>query len=154
MENLSSKTVKQLKEYAEENNINLQGAKTKAKILSILLDENVAQEPVKEQTVIRSETAEPKQKRVPLSSSGSNEHGVIISRKAEKSTSQSTEKIDLPVKIKQIALYSVKNLRWAGLGTLQKGYNIVNEEEAKKWTTLKAVREATPEEVATYYGKN
>jgi hypothetical protein len=154
MEYLSSKTVKELKEYAKEKNISLQGATTKAKILSILLDDGSAQEPVKEQTVIRSETAEPKQKRVPTSSSASNENGVIISRKAEKSVKKTTETMETPKKVKQVALYSVKNLRWSGLGTLQKGYNIVDEEEAKKWTTLKAVREATPEEVATYYGKN
>jgi hypothetical protein len=152
MEHLSSKTIKQLKEYATENNIDLQGARTKTKILSILLgDEKEVSAPVKEQTVIRSVEADAKPKRVPKSGSDTNEDGIIISRRAERPVKKTTE---TPKKPKQVAIHSAKNLRWSGLGTLVKGYNIVNEEDAKRWTTLKAVRKATPEEVATYYGKN
>ena len=152
MDHLSSKTIKELKDYAAENNISLEGARTKAKILSILLgDTQENSEPVKEQTVIRSVEANTKPKRKPTSSSSTNQDGVVISRKAERPVKKTTETLQKP---KQIALYSAKNLRWNGLGTLVKGYNIVNEEDAERWTTLKAVREATPEEVATYYGKN
>jgi hypothetical protein len=151
MDHLSSKTIKELKEYAAENNINLQGARTKTKILSILLgNDEEAAAPVKEQTVIRSAEADNKPKRKPTSGSATNKDGVVISRKAEKTVKKT---IATPKKPKQIALYSAKNLRWNGVGTLVKGYNVVNEEEAAKWKTLKAVREATPDEVATYYGK-
>jgi len=150
MQNLSSKTIKELKEYASENNIDLQGARTKAKILSVLLGNDETSEPVKEQTVIRSVEADPQPRREPKSGSGTNDNGVVVSRRAERPVKKTTE---TPKKPKQIALYSAKNLRWNGVGTLVKGYNVVNEEEAAKWKTLKAVREATPDEVATYYGK-
>ena len=43
-------------------------------------------------------------------------------------------------------------MRWQGFGTITKGYNIVSEEAAEKWLTRKGIREATAQEVATYYG--
>jgi len=49
------------------------------------------------------------------------------------------------------ALWSNKNIRWTGVGALTKGYNIVSEEASKKWLTRQGVRNATPEEVATYF---
>lgn len=52
-----------------------------------------------------------------------------------------------------IAVYSESNLSKIGLGKLSAGYNIVNKEDAKMWLQSKRVREATPEEVARYYGK-
>ena len=53
----------------------------------------------------------------------------------------------------KVALYSKGNVHWNGVGTLEKGYNIVTKEASVKWLTHKNVREATPEEVAKYYGK-
>jgi len=53
----------------------------------------------------------------------------------------------------KVAIYSVKNLYWNGLGSIETGYNIVTKEASEKWLTHKAVREATPEEVASHYGK-
>jgi len=53
----------------------------------------------------------------------------------------------------KIAIYSTKNIYWNGLGKIDQGYNIVAKEASEKWLTHKAVREATPEEVAKYYGK-
>ena len=53
----------------------------------------------------------------------------------------------------QIAVHSAKNLHWQGVGKLKPGYNILSKEAAEKWLTNKHVREATAEEVATYYGK-
>ena len=53
----------------------------------------------------------------------------------------------------KVALYSDKNLHWNGVGQLQKGYNIVTKEVSVKWLKHKAVREATPAEVAKHYGK-
>lgn len=54
---------------------------------------------------------------------------------------------------KKVAVYALKNLHWTGVGTLEKGYNIVTKEESVKWLTNKSVREVTPEEVARHYGK-
>jgi hypothetical protein len=51
-----------------------------------------------------------------------------------------------------VALYSSKNLFKYGLGDLSTGYNIVSKEDAEKWTLHRAVRIATPEEVAAHYG--
>lgn len=53
----------------------------------------------------------------------------------------------------KIALYSVKNLHWNGVGDLEKGYNIVSKEESEKWLTRNSVRVATADELAKFYGK-
>lgn len=53
----------------------------------------------------------------------------------------------------KVALFSVGNINWNGVGALEKGYNIVTKEESVKWLTRKNVREATPQEVAKHYGK-
>jgi hypothetical protein len=153
MEHLSSKTVKELKEYAKENGINLKGATTKTTILSTIMGFNasVTGEPVPEQTII---THPEPGKRTPVSSTGSNDDGAIISRPAEnnkysvKKTTE-TQKADTG----KVAVYSKKNLRWSEVGQLNSGYNIVTKEAAEKWVTLNGVRKATAEEVASYYGK-
>jgi len=144
MQNLSSKTVKELKEYAKDNNVNLDGAKTKAQIISVLSEaENVS-------NVVKAD--EPVQ-RTPVSSSGSNDSGVVISRPAENNSKKSVKVIGQE-ESEKVAIHSAKNMRWNGVGTISAGYNIVTEEEASKWTTLKGIRLATPEEVASYYGKS
>jgi hypothetical protein len=53
----------------------------------------------------------------------------------------------------KVALYSTRNIHWNGLGSLAVGYNIVSKEASEKMITHKAVRIASPEEVASYYGK-
>jgi hypothetical protein len=53
----------------------------------------------------------------------------------------------------KIALYSGKNLHMDNIGALKVGYNIVSKEASEKWLTHKLVRKASPEEVASYYGK-
>jgi hypothetical protein len=53
----------------------------------------------------------------------------------------------------KVAVYSLRNLSWTGVGSLTKGYNIVTKEDCEKWLTHKAVRTATPEEVKRAYGK-
>lgn len=55
--------------------------------------------------------------------------------------------------MKKVALFSERNLHWNGVGALEKGYNIVTKEDSVKWLTHKAVREASPKEVAKHYGK-
>lgn len=54
---------------------------------------------------------------------------------------------------KKIAVYASRNLHWSEIGELKTGYNIVTKEESEKWLSHKAVRLATPEEVAKHYGK-
>lgn len=53
----------------------------------------------------------------------------------------------------KIAIFSKGNIYWSGVGSLEKGYNIVTKEASVKWLTRKNVREATPQEVAKHYGK-
>lgn len=53
----------------------------------------------------------------------------------------------------KVALFSKGNIYWSGVGSLEKGYNIVTKEASVKWLTKKSVREATPAEVAKHYGK-
>lgn len=53
----------------------------------------------------------------------------------------------------RVALYSTRNLHWLKVGNLKIGYNIVDKEASEKWLTRKQVRIATPEELASYYGK-
>ena len=53
--------------------------------------------------------------------------------------------------VEKVAVYSNKNLFKNGLGELKIGYNIVTKEASDFWVTHKAVRTATPEEVAQAY---
>lgn len=53
----------------------------------------------------------------------------------------------------KVALYSKRNIHWSEIGNLKIGYNIVSKDQAKIMSTHKAVRVASPEEVASYYGK-
>ena len=153
MEHLSSKTAKELIQYAEENNIDLKGAKTKTKILSVMLDieSNISIEEPKDQTVI---TAPEPVKAPRISNTKSNDDGVITVRSADKNYPPvKADKMVEEFNNNEVALYSAKNLHWQGIGKLKPGYNILTREIAEKWLTNKHVREATPEEVATYYGK-
>lgn len=52
-----------------------------------------------------------------------------------------------------VAIYSARNVRWEGVGKINKGYNIVDKAEADKWLEkLDHVRLATPEEVSRELG--
>lgn len=53
----------------------------------------------------------------------------------------------------KIALYAIRDLYWSQVGELKFGYNIVSKEDSERWLTHKAVRIASPEEVARHYGK-
>lgn len=63
------------------------------------------------------------------------------------------QKEALEIPTDKMALYSERNLHWNGVGALVKGYNIVTKEASVKWLNHKAVREASPKEVARHYGK-
>jgi len=129
MEDLSLKTAKELREYAEENNISLGDAKTKTKILSKILN-------------IESNISEDKGTEKP-------ENVIVSPVMSNKNATKGTPEKPSPSKV---AVYSQKNLRWNLVGSLAPGYNIVTKEAAEKWLTLSSVREATPEEVADHYG--
>lgn len=107
MEEMSKKTVFELRSYAKEHNINLEGVSKKTEILEIISSFN----PEKKEEVKKEQSGE------------------------------------------KVALFSDRNLNWNGVGSLQKGYNVVTKEASEKWLQHKAVREASPKEVANYYGK-
>lgn len=107
---LKKMTVPQLKNFARDKNINLDGVSKKPEILEIIFSFIPKEEVV--------------------------ETGSKVQTKTEK-----------------VALYSSRNIHWNGMGSLTVGYNIVNKEDSKNWLKHKAVREASPQEVARYYGK-
>lgn len=97
--------------------------------------------------------AKPRRARSPKSNLHAMESGSIGSHAANRALEnvgpeQVEEKED---KEEKVALWSSRNIRWTAVGTLTKGYNIVKKEAAAKWLDRQGVREATPEEVATYY---
>ena len=116
---------------------------------------------VEESTVSNEDGQEvitgPKKARAPRkSNTRSNEEGVVTSNAAD---SALRRKVDTTVQEpkkeeeEKVALWSARNLRWTGVGYLSTGYNIVTKEAAEKWLGRQGVRTASPEEVATYYGK-
>lgn len=105
IDDLSTKTVMEIKSFAKKNNINILNATKKIEILEIIKN-----------------WTPPKQEFEDISK-------------------------------EKVAVFSIKPLFWNGLGELKKGYNIVTKEESEKWITHKAVRIASPSEVASYYGK-
>jgi hypothetical protein len=151
MEDLSSKSLNELKEYAKENNIDIKGARSKAKVIATILGLEDGSTAVSvDDNIVRG--PEPT-KRIPTSSSFSNQDNIVGSRAAENVSS----KKDTPTPKKdenKTAIFSEKNMHWQGVGHLKTGYNIVTKEAASKWLTKNVVREATPQEVAAYYGKS
>jgi hypothetical protein len=109
VEELTKKTVFELRSYAKKNNIDLFGVSKKNDILEVIFS-FVPREP----------------------------SSMVIQTDASK---------------EKVAIYSLRNLSWIGVGTLTEGYNIVTKEDADKWITNKSVRTATPEEVKRAYGK-
>ncbi len=111
MEDLSKKTVMELKSYAKKNDIDLFGVTTKIDILEVIASFH---------------PNDPK------------------AEEAKEKKEDKTEKV---------ALYSTRNIHWNGLGNLSVGYNIVSKEASEQMITHKCVRIASPQEVASYYGK-
>jgi hypothetical protein len=56
--------------------------------------------------------------------------------------------------VEKVAIYSSKSLFKYGLGKLNIGYNIVTKDASDFWITHKAVRIATPAEVAKAYNRS
>lgn len=109
VEELTNKTVFELKSYAKKNNIDLIGVSTKLEILEVILS-------------------------------------FVPRNKEEKIISK-------PAPEEKVAVYSLRNLNWNGVGTLAKGYNIVTKKDSESWIKNKSVRIAEPEEVKRAYGK-
>lgn len=76
---------------------------------------------------------------------------VIFSFIPRPEQAKAMKKKDSPVD--RVALYSIKNLHWNGVGDLEKGYNIVSKEDSEKWLVRNDVRMATPDELTKFYGK-
>lgn len=148
-------TAAQLRDYAEDNGIDLQGAKTKTKVLAIILGAESSDISVAEQASDSVITA-PEPKSAPrVSNTKANDDGVITVRSADKNYPPvKADKKTPEVSSDKVAVYSAKNLHWQGVGKLTPGYNILTKEAADKWLTNKHVREASAQEVAAYYGKS
>jgi hypothetical protein len=123
MEELAEKNITQLKAYARKNNIDLFGTNTKIEMLEVIAS-------------FVGERPKPKVKK---------EKPIAVEPLVE-----IKEAVDMTDKI---ALYSTRNIHWGNIGALKVGYNIVSKEASEKMVTHKAVRIATPEELASYYGK-
>ena len=157
MTNFDNMTAAELKAYAEENNIDLDGAKTKTKILGILTntESNIsAVEEESDQVVIGSDKiVTGKRNLVPNTKKDDN--GVMTVRSADNFKNKefdSNKKIEKVKEDDKVAVFSEKNMNWNGIGRVSPGYNIVTKEAAEKWLTRKGIREATPKEVAAHYG--
>lgn len=87
------------------------------------------------------------------SNSFMNDENVLSSKAADSALKRKVNTEKPKDDSEKIALWSNKNIRWTGVGTLTKGYNIVTKEAADQWLAKEGIREATPEEVASYYGK-
>ncbi len=87
-------------------------------------------------------------------SATTNDSGILISPQPERVKAKRGEpKPDpSPVDTDKVALFALRNLSWDGVGKLEKGYNFVTKEVAEVWLQHKAVREASPEEVAAHFG--
>jgi hypothetical protein len=138
---LNKKTVLELRSYCEDNGISLEGNVKKAQIIAMLekyANESGLAKKVQEKTKSQEES------KIPT-------NVIDVTYKKE----QPVEIIETK-KIKKnkndVAVYSTRNLSWTGVGVLELGYNIVSKEASEKWITHKAVRIATPDEVARHYG--
>jgi len=116
----------------------------KVKVEEVVNDDN--------QKVITGPT---KKKTTRSSNMQKNPENVLGSRAADKALAKIIiEEKEEPKNItEKVALWSNKNIRWSDVGAVNKGYNIVTKEASEKWLSKDGIRKATPEEVATYFGK-
>jgi len=61
------------------------------------------------------------------------------------------KKKERPDRDEKVAIFSSRNLFWNGVGELNRGYTILSKEVSEKWLSHKAVRIATPDEIAKHY---
>ncbi len=144
---LPEESVEKPVEAVEEEPKRKRATKKAAEELGVVVAEPVAEV---DDNVIKSEPkAQTDGPVMPSTKTGAT--GVIGSVAADKPK----PKVEAPAKKEpeKVALWSAKNVRWGGVGTLTHGYNIVTREAADKWLTRDGVREATPQEVAEHFGK-
>lgn len=137
MKKLSTRTVGELKMIAREQGIELPDGALKAQILEAIEFDGGA--------VITANTVSPSGKKT--SGVAEVKNGVIGMNLPENQPVKQAVVSD-----DKVALYSEKNLSWVGVGKLKRGYNFVSEGVSEKWLKQKAVRLASPEEVADHYG--
>lgn len=80
---------------------------------------------------------------------GSTDSGVIGLTPKKKTVKKAAVKKE-PKKAKgeKVAIFSERNISWSGVGSLEKGYNIVTKEASEQWLTRPRVRLVEPEEIA------
>lgn len=141
VDKLKEMSAEELEKYAVENKIDLYGTSSVSEMLETIL--NFV--PIEEFTLKLESATTAEEEKAP--------QNVIDARiYSEKAVKKEVKESNKPKKSNEVALYAVRNLHWSGVGTLEAGYNIVSKEESEKWLTHKAVRVASPEEVATYFG--
>jgi hypothetical protein len=107
-------------------------------------------EPVVEAPVVEAPVVEAPAAEEPVQSLGFTETGAIGSMAADgPKRNLRPASVDLSEKV---ALHSTKSVRWEGVGSISKGYNIVTKAQSDKWLTRPHVRIATPEEVKKAFG--
>ena len=143
MKKLSARTLGELKLIAESQGINTDGLK-RVEIAEAI--EASGGQVITSMNVNPSGTPSP-------SSATTNDSGILISPQPEKIKAQrGNDPEPSPVQVDKVAVYALRNLSWDAVGKLDKGYNFVTKEVAEKWLQHKAVREASPEEVASHFG--
>jgi hypothetical protein len=79
------------------------------------------------------------------------DNGIIgITKQEFKKIEDDTTK--LQPKIKKVAIRSLDNIYWGGVGSVKIGINFVTEDQAEKWLTKSNIKLLTPEEVAMEFG--
>ena len=75
------------------------------------------------------------------------ENGAIGSATRKKESKPAAKKPAAKKKTETVAIHSVRNISWNGVGRIKKGYNLVDASEADQWVTLDGVRKADPSEI-------
>lgn len=127
-------TLEELKELAKNKNISMPGAFRKPDMVFYIQEAGGASEEdiklAKQNIANKSVPEKP------------------VSQKA--TPKKSSVKFEHPVN--KTAIYSERNLFSSTYGRIEKGYNIVSNDAAQYFIQQKSVREASPQEVAEFYG--
>lgn len=122
-------TISQLRQLAKVKGVSVSGTR-KADIIFMLQEAGVtSSEGVELSEDVEPEIVKPSKKDQNISPKGSSH-----------------------IEIGKIAIYSERNRFNSEYGRIEKGYNIVSVKAKDFWTKFDGVREATPKEVAKYYG--
>lgn len=75
-----------------------------------------------------------------------------LSKPVATKTPSKNSSVKFETPINKTAIYSERNLFSSAYGRIEKGYNIVSNDAAEYFIQQKSVREASPQEVAEFYG--